>query len=79
MFQRPSTKRLSGMSKLGLDNEIEVSKSSCLLDGLYRNTFPLIFLKSKFSGNLISKPSLVFVTVISFSKVLDFSSLSISF
>jgi hypothetical protein len=42
MFQRPSNKRFSGTSKYGLEIEIGISKSNCLLDGLYRNTFPLI-------------------------------------
>ena len=52
MFQRPSNKRLSGMSKLWSDNEIDISKSNCLLDGLYRNTFPEIPLVKRDSGNV---------------------------
>ena len=42
MFQRPPNKRFSGTSKYVSDNEIGISKSNCLLDGLYRNTFPVI-------------------------------------
>ena len=42
MFQRPPNKRFSGTSKYVLEIEIGISKSNCLLDGLYRNTFPLM-------------------------------------
>ena len=79
MFQRPSDKRLSGMSKLWLDNEIGISKSSCLLDGLYRNTLPEMLLIVKVSGNAINIPFSVFVKLIFSVRSFALDSLLISF
>ena len=41
------------MSKSGLESEIGISKSSFWFDGLYKDTFPLMFLKSKSFGKAI--------------------------
>ena len=57
MSHRPLTKLLLGMSKCEEDNEIDISKSNFWLDGLYKDTFPLIFLKSNSSGKLTLNPS----------------------
>jgi len=48
------------MSKLWFDKEISVSKSNCLLDGLYRNTFHDMIYILRVSGNSKSKPSVDF-------------------
>ena len=62
MSQRPPTKFEIGMSKVGLDSEIGISKSNFLLDGRYRDTFPLILSGVNPFGKTIVIPN--FETVI---------------
>ena len=50
------------MSKVGLEIEIGISKSKFFIDGLYRDTLPLIFSGLKVTGNTILIPSVVWDT-----------------
>jgi hypothetical protein len=54
------------MSKVGLDSEIGISKSKFFIDGLYRDTLPLILFGAKSVGNTITT---LFVFVIRASEL----------
>ena len=52
------------MSKFELDMLMGKSKSNCLLDGLYKDTFPFIFCGFIVFGKCISQPNEVFSILI---------------